>query len=332
MKYEESIKIIAENLPITEGSVLITGATGLIGSCIIDVFSFANANLSSNFKIYALGRSLARLKEQFGNKVIPIVQDINEPLDITVDYDFIIHAASNADPKAYAIQPVETVLTNILGNKNVLDYCKEHLSTRLILTSTFEVYGRVDGVDVYTEDMAGTIDFHLLRNGYPESKRCAEILLRSYIDEYGVNGVIARLASIYGPTMLKNDSKAHAQFIRNVLNGENIVLKSKGLQRRTYCYVIDAVSAILMILFKGKCGEAYNVSNEKSIASIAEVAKTCAVLAGTEVIFDLPDQIEAKGFSKPQNCILDNTKLKSLGWSGRYTLVEGLKETIETLK
>ena len=180
--------------------------------------------------------------------------------------------------------------------------------------------------------MSVIIDQTILRNGYPESKRCCELLVRSYVEEFGINAVIARLPSVYGPTMLRSDSKAHAQFIRNALNGENIILKSKGDQRRTYCYVLDVASAILKILSAGKNGEIYNISNEKSVASIAEVAEMCAEIAGTTVVFDLPDEIEAKGFSRSQNCILDNTKLRKLGWNGKFALRDGLIETLAYLK
>lgn len=255
------------------------------------------------------------------------------PLDKEIKYDYIIHGASNADPKSYATQPVETILTNIIGNKNILDYCVSHKEiTKMILTSSFEVYGELNGQDIYSENMSGMIDQTILRNGYPESKRCCELLVRSYVEEFGINAVIARLPSVYGPTMMKADSKAHAQFIRNALNGENIILKSKGDQRRTYCYVVDAASAIFKILSAGKNGEIYNISNEKSVASIAEVAKMCAEIAGTTVVFDLPDEIEEKGFSRSKNCILDNTKLQKLGWNGKFTLRDGLTETLAYLK
>ena len=316
MGYKENLGNVAALLPTKNGRVLITGATGLIGSCCVDVLLTANTRFDAEFEIYTLGRSRDRLANRFGENVIPVVQDIMQPLNDYVEYDYIIHAASNADPRMYAVQPVETVLTNIIGTKNVLDYCKKHGQTRMLFTSTFEVYGKIAGVDVYREDMAGAVDFQRLRNGYTESKRCAEILVKSYVDQYGVNAVIGRLASIYGPTMLKNDSKAHAQFIRNALNSEDIVLKSEGKPKRTYCYVLDAVSGIFTILFKGEMGGAYNIANENSVASIAEVAACCAAIAGTKVVFDVPDQVEAKGFSTPQNCILDNTKLKGLGWTG----------------
>lgn len=328
--YLESIKALAKNITIKEKRILVTGATGLIGSCLIDVFIEAN-NCGANNIIYALGRSKDKLESRFGTSVVPIVQDVVLPISNDLVFDFIFHGASNADPRSYATQPVETILTNILGNKNVLDYCKEHKETKMLLMSTFEVYGEITGVDVYSENMSGVIDQTVLRNGYPESKRSSELLLRSYVDEYAISAVIARLPSVYGPTMLKNDSKAHAQFIRNVLNGENIVLKSKGEQRRTYCYVIDVVSALLKIMECGVNGECYNVANENSIASIADVAKTCAEISGTNVVFDLPDEIENKGFSKSKNCILDNSKLKSLGWEGKFSLVEGMVETIDYL-
>lgn len=330
--YEESIRELAEKLSLRDVAILVTGATGLIGSCIIDVLSIANIELGANIKIYALSRNKEKVEKRFGTNVIPIIQDIVEPLKMENEYDYIIHGASNADPKLYAVQPVETILTNIIGSKNVLDYCIKHSKTRMLLTSSFEVYGQLKDQDIYSENMSGIIDQTILRNGYPESKRCSELLLRSYVDEYDINAMIVRLPSVYGPTMLKSDSKAHAQFIKNALNGENIVLKSKGEQRRTYCYVIDVVSALFKVLCVGKSGEIYNISNISSVASIAEVAKICAEIAGTEVVFDIPDAVEARGFSQSKNCILDNRKIQELGWTGKYSLRDGLEETLECLK
>ncbi len=333
--YREAVEKVIPLIDIKDGRVLVTGASGLIGSCLVDLLLLANRH-GRNFDVYALGRNAEKLKKRFPfflecDLLHFVEQDIQTPLDNTIHYDFIIHGASNADPRNYALYPAETMLVNVVGAMNILNYCKEHLFTRVIMLSTFEVYGN-SGKDVYQEEDAGVINQNVIRSCYPESKRCMEILTRCYVEEYGINAVIGRLCSIYGPTMLKDDSKAHAQFIRNALRGEDIVLKSKGDQRRTYCYVIDAITGLLYVLGKGATGEAYNISNEESVVTIAEVAKTIAEIVGTKVVFDMPDDIEKKGFSKPQNCVLDNHKLKALSWQGRYNIRTGLKECIDILK
>lgn len=332
--YREAIERTIRKVIIGDGSVLVTGASGLIGSCLIDMLLVANEK-GRHFDIYALGRNANKIRKRFTghqdvSKLHIIVQDVRKPLPADVQFDYIFHGASNADPRSYALFPAETMLINIEGAINVLNYCKEHPTTKALMMSTFEVYGNA-GKDVYQESDFGAIDQNKIRSCYPESKRSVEILTRCYVEEYGVKALIGRLSSIYGPTMAKNDSKAHAQFIRNGLKGENIVLKSKGDQRRTYCYVLDAVTGLIYIMARGVNGESYNVSNENAMVSISEVAQAVAEIAGTEVVFDLPDEVEKKGFSVPQNCILDNSKLKALGWEGEYGIKDGLSECLNIL-
>ena len=329
--YSNSINSIAKEISIDNCKILVTGASGLIGTCIVDTFVQANQLFGKHFTIYAMGRNADNLSARFGklSDVKCISQSITDPILVN-GIDYIIHAASNADPASYALYPVETILTNVIGAKNVLDYCKNN-HARALLTSSFEVNGKLDQ-DEYGENDYGTIDLNLIRSCYPESKRTAEMLFRSYFDEYGVDCLIARLPSVYGPTMKSNDNKAQAQFLHNALSGEDIVLKSNGTQKRTYCYVMDAVSGLLTILFNGKPGEVYNVANDKSIATIAEVAHVIAEISGQKVIFELPNDVERKGFSKPQNCILKSDKILALGWKGKYGLKNGIKETIDILR
>ena len=333
--YRDAVLKLAEELPKQKASVLVTGATGLIGSCMIDAMLLANEKLGCKYRVFALGRSEEKLKKRFSyanGDIEYVVQDIMQPLKLNEKVDYIVHAASNADPRAYSLYPAETLLINVLGAKNVLEYAKDNKDTRVLFTSTFETYGRIEGNSAYKESEYGLIDYNMVRSCYPESKRCAEILFRCYKEEYGVDFVTARLCSIYGPTMDPNDSKAHAQFMRNALNNEDIVLKSEGKPRRTYLNVFDTVSGIFKVLFCGESGEAYNVASDKSIASIAEVAHTVADLCGRKVIFDLPDEIEKKGFSVPQDSILDCEKLKALGWNAKYDLREGMDLTLSILR
>lgn len=326
--YQASIDSLVSELSVKRGKILVTGATGLIGSCMIDVLIEAN-RVGSNFEIYAMGRNFEKLQKRFPCKEVNIIcQDVANTIHVR-NLDYIIHAASNADPHTYALYPAETIITNVLGAKNVLDCCRDG-KTRALLMSTFEVYGKCEK-DIYSEDDFGLIDQNKIRSCYPESKRIAELLFKTYYAEYEVNCVIARLASIYGPTMALDDSKAHAQFIRYALKKENIVLKSKGDQKRTYCYLMDAVSGLFKVLFEGKAAEAYNVANKDSVVTIAEVANTLAQIADTKVVFELPNEVEKKGYSKHQNCILNTEKLEALGWHGKYSLESGMRETMKIL-
>ena len=336
-EYFNEVKTIASSIPHMECTILVTGATGMIGSCITDVLLTADRDFGNGIKVVLLGRSREKMAARFayceGEAYLSFIeQDVGTPLQTEEELDYIIHTASNADPRNYALYPAETLIANVYGVNNMLVYCRNHRKTRLLMTSTFEVYGRKEGQTEYQEEDSGEIDLNQIRSCYPESKRTAEILMRCYHREYDVDCVIARLSSVYGPTMSPNDSKAHAQFIRNGLRGEDIVLKSEGIQRRTYTYLVDCVSGILTVLFQGKSGEAYNVSNENSVASIAELANIVASICGTKVSYALPDMIERQGFSRPQDCVLVNKKLKALGWHGMYGLQDGLEKTVEILK
>ena len=326
--YREDLRKICKYISDRDASILITGATGLIGSCITDAFVFANLELSHSHEIYVMGRNKKKLEDRFcygGEQVHYLEQDAQMPIPDEIDVNYVISAASNADPRTYALYPAETILTNVLGNYNALEYAKRH-NSKVLMTSTMEVYGEMD-VSSKCEDSFGLINFNSVRSGYPESKRTSELLFRSYVDEYHVEAMIARLGYIYGPTMSSTDNKVVAQFIRKIINKENIVLKSEGKQKRSYCYVADTVAGIVSILFNGKPGEAYNIASSKSTITIKDMAQIAADIAGTKVVFDLPDELERKGSSTPQNAVLCVEKLKSLGWEDSYGIEEGFRRT-----
>jgi nucleoside-diphosphate-sugar epimerase len=319
-------------------SIMITGATGLIGTFLIDALMHRNAVYNDAVTIYAIGRNrdkaLARFENYLGSNYFFFVQhDIKMPVELDAAVDFIIHGASNTHPAAYAKEPIDTILLSILGTKNVLDFAVEHNIKRTLFLSTVEIYGenRKD-VERFQEDYCGYIDCNTLRAGYPEGKRAAEALCQAYINERNIDVLIARCCRVYGPTMGIDDSKAIAQFLRNAGNNQPIVLKSKGTQKYSFCYAADICSAILTVLLSGSTGEAYNISDDASDLSLSEIAAICAEYGKTDVVFDVPSSIESSGYSKATKALMDSAKLRELGWEAEYTLPEGIKRTIRILE
>ena len=319
-------------------SIIISGASGLIGTFIVDVLMHKNLHDDLNCKIYALGRNMRKAQERFTDYLTDshftfIVHDINTPLKtIGGKVDYILHMASNTHPADYASDPVGTILTNIIGLNNLLIFSLEHGTKRFLFTSTVEVYGENMGdIDKFSEEYCGFINIAKARSGYPESKRCGETLCQSYIQQYGLDVVIPRLPRTYGPTMLKTDSKAVAQFIHKAVDGEDIVLKSAGTQLYSYGYVADVAAGVFTVLFSGKSGEAYNIADETSDITLKELAGIAAGHAGKNIVFEIPDAKEKAGYSAATKAVLDSRKLQALGWMAHYGIREGITRTIDIL-
>lgn len=319
-------------------SILISGASGLIASCLIDVLMQKNQD-GLNCKIYALGRNTEKAKTRFcpywDSEFFEFIShDINIPLSMRVKtVDYVIHMASNTHPVAYATDPIGTVTTNIIGVKNMLDFAVEYGTSRFAFTSSNEMYGENRGdVEFFDEHYCGYIDCNTMRAGYPESKRCAEALCQAYKKQKNMDIVIPRVTRSYGPSMLMNDTKAISQFIRKGIAGEDIVLKSAGTQYYSYTYVADVVSGLLTVLLKGKNGEAYNIADEPGDIRLKDLATAIADISGTKVVFELPDDVEKAGYSTATKARLDGSKLKELGWSMKYDVKSGIQRTVEILR
>lgn len=330
-----------ENLPwekLSGKNLLLTGASGLIGTVIVDVLMKKNRADNLNVKIYAAGRNdkiaAERFSGYFGDKNFEFVKlDVNAPIEKNFPVDFIIHAASNTHPLLYSTKPVETMTTNIIGTQNLLEFGRRKKISRFVFVSSVEIYGKaLNAEDIFDENYCGYIDCNTLRAGYPEAKRAGESLCQAYISRHNLDVVIPRLSRIYGATMRLDDSKAMSEFIMNGVRGEDIVLKSQGLPKFSYCCATDAVRGIFYCLLNGKCGEAYNVADSSEILSLREIAEYISSLAGKKVVFELPNELQAKGFSKAVNAIMSNDKLKNLGWSPKDDTRSGVKKTVEILK
>ena len=343
MNYREEVKKTAA-LPLDwtlleDRTVVISGATGMIGSYLIDVLMEKNHAERLNCRVVALGRNEEKAKKRFERfwnqpEFRFICCDINRELKLGLEHtDYVIHLASNTHPVAYATDPIGTVTANIIGTNQLLEMAAGTGCRRFVFASSVEIYGENRGdTEKFAEDYLGYIDCNTLRAGYPESKRAGEALCQAYRKQKELDVVIPRLSRTFGPTMLVSDTKAISQFIKKGLAGEDIVLKSEGNQLYSYSYVADAVSGLLYCMLKGQSGEAYNIASDDCNVTLKELAAMIADWAGTKVVFELPDATEQAGYSKATKAMLDGTKLESLGWKAEYSMKEGLQATLEILK
>lgn len=336
---KENSKINIQWDSLKNKTVMISGATGLIGSYMIDLIMYNNLHDSLNCKIVALGRNKNSAKERFekynNSELFEFLEfDLNNVKELKYDKEvnYIIHLASNTHPRAYALDPIGTITTNVIGTYDLLNFACNKKINRFVFISSCEIYGENKGdIEKFNEEYLGYINCNTLRAGYPESKRCGETLCQAFIAQQKMDIVIPRLSRVYGPTVLISDTKALSQFIKNAINHEDIILKSDGTQYYSYLYVADAVYAILKIMLNGINGEAYNVADEKSDIHLKDLAKMISEFSGTNVTFELPDEVEKEGFSKATKARLNNKKLKELGWAANYDIKVGIKTTLNIL-
>ena len=336
--YQKDLEHIAQISGISSlngKSFLITGATGLIGVCLIDALMHLNSQ-GAGISIYALGRSrekaAQRLGEYFDDSCFHFIEhEASESLADLPAIDVIIPLASNTHPLAYSQYPIETITINVKGAEQALEKAVA-CGAMVLYPSTVEVYGNARGNDDFTEDYTGVLNLSTARACYTESKRLSEALCQSYMAERGAQVKIVRLSRVFGPTMLMSDSKASSQFIKKALAGEDIVLKSKGEQLFSYTYMADAVGAMLHVLLYGEQGVPYNVACEDCNVRLKDFAQLCAEWAQKQVVFELPSETEQKGFSIAMRAVLDNTRLKGLDWHPLYSMKDAVCRTLSILK
>ena len=344
--YRDAYEIANADIPwekLSGSTVLITGGGGFIGGYLTLALLTRNDVYDSNIRVISLVRNSKRAEAKFSKLLNRgdfslCVQDVNE--EIRAEHaDYIIHAASQASNIQFETDPVGTITANLTGTANVLDFAKKCKSKAVLVVSSLKVYGIIYGSqEKITEDDCGYLDFTSYKNCYAMGKRASETLAASYCREYGMNVKLARPAYIYGAATL-DDDRVWAQFIANVVRGQDILLKSNGAANRSFCYVTDTATGLLTVLLKGENALPYNISCELSDTTIRGFAKTaCEAFPerNIKLRFANPgDEQEPENAPSPLRQvpeILDNKRLKSLGWQPKVSLSEGIKRAVAVLE
>lgn len=337
---QEDLAFIADKIfkqgAFSHSTVLVTGATGLVGSLIVKSMLYANQTLNSQITVLASVRNLDKAKVVFGDFLDDNLKFVTDsllaPLHFKQTVDFIVHTASITASKEMIENPTGVLLTAFESTRNLLDYVKENPTCRMVYISSMEYYGQVtDGYDNVTEDKLGYIDLSKPRSCYPESKRVCEALCNAYTAQYNLDVCSARLAQTFGAGVPFSDNRVFAQFAKSAVKKTDIILHTTGQSEGNYCYTADAVYGIFILLQKGERGQSYNVARNHS--TILNMAKMVAETIGNNEIkaeVHIPENLNSLGYAPDVKLKLNSDKLRNLGWEPTVDLEHMFKRMIKS--
>ena len=322
--------------------ILVTGPNGMLASYIVYTIIWLNDNKNFNIKLIAMARSFENFSKRFGEygnrSYIKVLTDsILSPININEDIDYIIHAASLASPQYYDVCPVDVLSPNVIGTYYLLQLAVNKKIKDFIMFSSADVYGVIQNKQVITEEDMGIVDPLDIHSCYSESKRMAETMCYSFMHQYNVPIKMLRIWHTYAPTMdVNKDPRVFASFMKNIIEGKDIEIKSDGNGMRTFCYIADAVAGLFTVITKGANGEAYNVCNTEQFVSVRELA---------QILVDLRKDVSIKVIYKQRSktehyventaisqSVPSNEKLKQLGWSTEFDIKKGFERVYLYLK
>lgn len=306
-------------------TVLITGATGLIGCLVTRALLHRSKTYSEEIRVLALVRDPEKALALFGRVGPELIAGSVEAMPaINGPVDHIIHCACPTDSGFFLNHPVDTIDTILSGTRNILELAREKQSEGVIFLSSMEVYGKVETEILLSEDTLGQIDLMSPRSCYPMAKRMAENMCCSYYAQHGVPVTVCRLCQTFGPGVGVDDKRVFAFMARCALAGKDIELATSGSKKNMYLYTADAVTAILTILLSGAAGEVYNAANPDTYCSVKDMAHMVADAFGQgRIQVRTNTSIDATAKYPPDTFLyLDTRKLCALGWKPAVNLQE----------
>ncbi|WP_330945281.1 NAD-dependent epimerase/dehydratase family protein [Streptococcus anginosus] len=327
-------------------TVVITGATGLVGSQLMKAFACINRTHDLEMSVYGIVRNSEKAYKIFGDLlnrgdihilVGDILMDYSLYIPNELKIDYLIHGAAITASKQMIDLPVDTINTSIYGTQQMLELAREKKVKSFVYLSSMEVYGKFDRPNnettVVTEDMLGYLDLSNVRTNYPESKRLCENICVAYWSQYRVPTKIARLSQTFGAGILPEENRIFAQFARSVIEEKDIILHTAGKSEGNYCYTADMVLGLMTILLDGENGEAYNVSNEENHVTISDMAYLVAkgFSNKSKVVFDIP-ATNLFGYASDTKIKLSTSKLRKLGWKPTVSLMESYRRMVASMK
>lgn len=331
-RLQKDIQLIIEKKELftvlKNSTVLITGATGFIGSMLVKTLHAADKKYNLGIKILGHIRNTEKAKSVFGSLYSKVLFVNN----LDVDCDYIVHTVSPTGSKIFIEHPVETIKASVLSTVDILELARKN-NAAMVYLSSMEQYGLFpkDG-QIISEEEAGIIDHLNIRSSYSESKRLCECLCASYASEYNVMVKIARLSQTFGAGISLADNRMPMQFAKSAIEGRDIILHTEGKSFINFVYVSDAITGILTILMKGIKGQAYNVCNDTEGRNVYEIAQMVSEVITDNKISVIVEKTDKMGYAPDTHFRLDSQKLRKLGWEAEVGLTEAYQRLVEYLK
>ena len=337
---EDAQNIINEKLPYEKlygRTVIISGANGYVPAYFVHTFIELNESKNANIHILALCRNKERAEERFKDYIGRddfelIIQDVCEPINVEKEIHIFMHAASPAGIKKRHEDPINTFMANVKGSENMLELARKNPCEYFLFLSSVDIYGQMNSTERLKEEMSGYLDTLNIRNSYSCGKRAAEMLCKTYEAKYGLPVYIVRPFQIIGPGPELNDGRLHIDFISQIIEKGQVVLKSDGTAVRSFMYITDAIKAIFYVMLLGNPGEAYNIVSESGEASVKELAYMMAENVAdkqVDVVFDYEQRNTIEVTSALSVVVGDSTKLSNMGWKCQYSVAEGSARMME---